>query len=93
MCWASANRDESVFENPNEVILDRKVNPHVSFGFSHHKCLGATHARQILKTLISVMIDKVATIELIDHQDNLEQWGEFSRKVGFEEIKVQMKPL
>ena len=27
LCWASANRDASVFEHPNEVVLDRKVNP------------------------------------------------------------------
>ncbi|MEM9680332.1 MAG: cytochrome P450, partial [Bacteroidota bacterium] len=52
LCWASANRDAAVFENPNEVILDRKVNPHVAFGFSHHKCLGQHHARQIMKVLL-----------------------------------------
>ena len=93
LCWAAANRDESVFEKPNEVILDRKVNPHVSFGFSHHKCLGAPHARQILKTLISVLIEEVASIDLLTHQDKMEQWGAFSRKVGFEAVNVQMNPL
>ena len=53
LCWASANRDEKVFENPDEVRLDRKLNPRLSFGFGTHKCLGATHARQMLFFLLN----------------------------------------
>ncbi|WP_027395200.1 cytochrome P450 [Aquimarina latercula] len=88
LCWASANRDETVFENPNEVVLDRKINPHVSFGFSHHKCLGATHARQIMKILLQVLTKKVASINIIDAQENIEELGEFKRKVGFNSLIV-----
>lgn len=91
LCWASANRDDTVFDKPNEVILDRKINPHVSFGFSHHKCLGAPHARQILKTLIGVLAEKVQSIDLIDAQENIEHWGEFNRKVGFDSLRVKFK--
>ena len=89
LCWASANRDETVFENPNEVVLDRKINPHVSFGFSHHKCLGATHARQIMKILLQVLTKKVASIDIIDAQENIEELGEFKRKVGFDSLIVK----
>jgi len=88
LCWASANRDASVFENPNEIILDRKMNPHVAFGFSHHNCLGAHHARQILKVLVKTLTEKVQSIDILSHQDNNEEWGEFKRKVGFERIEV-----
>ncbi|WP_158969588.1 cytochrome P450 [Paraglaciecola sp. L3A3] len=89
LCWASANRDETVFENPNEIVLDRKLNPHVGFGFSHHNCLGATHARQILSTLIDVFCEKVSTIDLLDAQDNIEHWDDFDRKVGYENLTVK----
>ncbi|MGY3792011.1 cytochrome P450 [Aquimarina sp. 433] len=89
LCWASANRDETVFENPNEVMLDRKINPHVSFGFSHHKCLGATHARQIMKILLQVLTKKVTSIDIIDAQENIEELGEFKRKVGFDSLRVK----
>jgi cytochrome P450 len=41
LCWASANFDAAVFEAPEEVRLDRKPNPHISFGFGTHLCLGA----------------------------------------------------
>lgn len=87
--WASANRDATVFENPNEVVLDRKMNPHVAFGFGTHNCLGATHARQILKVLINTLIEKVKSIEIIDAKENIETLGEFKRKVGFDSINVK----
>ncbi|WP_020567267.1 cytochrome P450 [Neolewinella persica] len=86
LCWASANRDAAVFERPNEVILDRKMNPHVGFGFSHHNCLGATHARQILKTLIRTLTEKVSSIEILESEDNIEELGHFKRKVGFHKL-------
>jgi cytochrome P450 len=83
LCWASANRDPKTFERPNEVVLDRKLNPHVGFGFSHHNCLGATHARQLLRTLVLALTEEVGNIDLLDHEDNIEELGEFRRKVGF----------
>ncbi|AWB65637.1 cytochrome P450 [Saccharobesus litoralis] len=89
LCWASANRDEKTFPNPNEVVLDRKVNPHVSFGFGTHNCLGATHARQIMHTLVKTLAEKVKSIEIVDHQDNVEVLGEFNRKVGFHALNVK----
>lgn len=89
LCWASANRDATVFDQPNEVMLDRKKNPHIAFGFSHHQCLGAHHARKILKVLMKVLSEKIQSIELLDSKENLEEWGEFKRKVGFEKLFIK----
>jgi cytochrome P450 len=89
LCWASANRDEKVFENANEVVIDRKINPHVSFGFGTHNCLGATHARQIMKVLINTLLNKVQSIEILDSKENIEILGEFKRKVGFDSLQVK----
>lgn len=88
LCWASANRDASVFEDANEVVLDRKINPHVAFGFGTHNCLGATHARQIMKVLIRTLISKVQSIDILDYKENIEDLGEFKRKVGYDKISV-----
>ncbi|GAA5104549.1 cytochrome P450 [Nocardia iowensis] len=41
----SANRDESRFPSPDTVRFDRKPNPHLSFGFGPHHCVGAHLAR------------------------------------------------
>ena len=92
LCWAAANRDDTVFEKPNEVILDRKVNPHIAFGFSHHKCLGATHARQLLKLLIRALSEKVGSITLKEAKENIEDLGEFNRKVGFDNLLATFNP-
>ncbi|WP_341220713.1 cytochrome P450 [Polaribacter atrinae] len=89
LCWASANRDERTFENPNEIVLDRKVNPHVAFGFGTHNCLGATHARQIMRILLTTLSEKVASIDIINYKENIEELGEFKRKVGYDELTVK----
>ncbi|MEE8347396.1 MAG: cytochrome P450 [Dehalococcoidia bacterium] len=44
----SANRDERVFENPDEVIFDRHPNPHIGFIVGPHRCLGMNLARREL---------------------------------------------
>lgn len=90
--WASANRDGNTFEKPDEVILDRKVNPHVAFGFGIHNCLGATHARQILRKVVKELSEKVDSIEIKDYIENIETIGDLKRKVGFEEITVRFNP-
>ncbi|NDE71309.1 MAG: cytochrome P450 [Actinobacteria bacterium] len=56
MSFISANFDESVFENPFEINLERARNPHLSFGFGPHTCLGnhiaEIETRVFLETLI-----------------------------------------
>ena len=93
LCWASANRDASVFENPNEIVLDRKINPHVGFGFSHHNCLGATHARQLMKILLNTLAKKVSSFEIRDYHENIEDLEEFQRKVGYNRINIKFNPI
>tara|TARA_R110002049_G_scaffold171426_2_gene337933 strand:- start:3560 stop:4720 length:1161 start_codon:yes stop_codon:yes gene_type:complete len=93
MCWASANRDERVFESANEVVIDREVNPHVAFGFGIHNCLGATHARQILKVLLTTLVQKVGSMEILECKENIEELDEFKRKVGFDSIKIKFNKL
>lgn len=93
MCWASANRDERVFDRANEVVLDRKVNPHVAFGFGTHNCLGATHARQIMKILLTTLTQKVKSMEILDCKENIEDLDEFKRKVGYDSINVKFNKL
>jgi cytochrome P450 len=52
MMYSSGNRDETVFDRPNEFILARDKNPHMAFGGGGiHFCLGAQLARTMLKAL------------------------------------------
>ncbi len=50
LCLASANRDPLVFDQPDELVTNRKYNPHVSFSSGVHSCLGAKIARNEIRT-------------------------------------------
>jgi cytochrome P450 len=62
---ASANRDESVYSDPDAFRLDRAGQPpHVAFGWGSHTCAGAHVVRHLGSTLLNVVLDLVWTIEL-----------------------------
>lgn len=92
LCWASANRDASVFENPDEVQLDRKPNPHVAFGSGIHSCLGALHARLLMRSLLRLLCERVAAVEILDSQAHVERESHYERRVGYDSLTVRMIP-
>jgi cytochrome P450 len=92
LCWASANRDADAFPAPDEVRLDRKPNPHLSFGFGPHLCLGAPHARLILRTLLQHCVDRVATIAVLHAEDRVEKETHYARILGYDSLVVRITP-
>ncbi|MCX6870951.1 MAG: cytochrome P450 [Verrucomicrobia bacterium] len=92
LCWASANQDEGVFENPSEVRLDRKPNPHMAFGFGAHLCLGAAHARLLVRTLLLKCIDRVGQITVLSAQERVEREQAYQRVMGYESLVVRIAP-
>jgi cytochrome P450 len=92
LCWASANQDEAVFENPSEVSLDRKPNPHMAFGFGTHLCLGAAHARLLVRTLLLKCIDRVSQITVLSAQERVEREQAYQRVMGYESLVVRIAP-
>jgi cytochrome P450 len=57
--WAMANRDESVFPEPNKIILDRKGNRHFGFGLGIHRCIGSNLGRSVFKAMLSAVLDRL----------------------------------
>ena len=52
MWYLSGNRDENVFEKPDELIIDRKnARAHVAFGYGLHRCMGNRLAEMQLRVL------------------------------------------
>ncbi len=62
--FASANRDEEVFEDPFAFRVDRRPNPHLAFGFGEHVCLGAHVARVELETIFRHLVARLDSFEL-----------------------------
>ena len=93
LCWSSANFDENAFPAPLEVRLDRKPNPHLSFGFGTHLCLGAPHARLILRTLLRLCCERVRSITVLDAQERIEHESAYDRTLGYEALNVKMTPF
>ncbi len=91
LCFASANFDETVFDQPEEVRLGRQPNPHVAFGFGAHLCLGAPHARLILRTLLKLASERVARIEILQMERNPSSVSEYLRQVGFRKLTVKFR--
>ena len=69
--FASANRDERVFDSPGEFHLDRKPNRHLGFGAGPHFCLGAHLARMEMRVFYEQVLARGIRIEPLGEPDRL----------------------
>jgi len=65
LMFGSANRDEDIFEKPNEFRLDRDVTKSISFGAGPHFCAGAWISKTLIaEVAIPMFFEKFPKIEL-----------------------------
>ena len=65
LMFGSANRDEDIFEKPNEFRLDRDVTQSISFGAGPHFCAGAWISKTLIaEVAIPMFFEKFPKIEL-----------------------------
>jgi cytochrome P450 family 142 subfamily A polypeptide 1 len=65
LLYASANRDESVFQAPERFEASRDPNPHLAFGgYGTHHCLGASLARLELRVMFEELLAALPDLEL-----------------------------
>lgn len=69
---ASANRDEAVFDHPDELDIERHPNKHVAFGLGMHYCLGAPLARLEGQIAFKVLLDRYPNMSLAVMPEQLE---------------------
>jgi cytochrome P450 len=62
----AANRDPQMFSEPSRFLVDREGEPHLSFGFGAHFCLGAALARLEGEAFFAALLDRFGSIELAD---------------------------
>ncbi len=90
LCWAGANYDPSVFADAGVLRLDRTPNPHVGFGSGPHTCLGAPHARALLRAVLSHLVSGAAVIEVVEAAPLIERIGPFTRQLGFTHLSARV---
>lgn len=90
MWYLSGNRDESVFEDPEKLIIDRpNARAHVAFGFGVHRCMGNRLAELQLRVLWEEIMKRFHTVEVVDDVERLP--NNFIR--GIKNVPVRLHAL
>ncbi|MGG0730331.1 cytochrome P450 family protein [Bacillus paramycoides] len=74
---ASANRDETVFENPEVFDITRENNRHIAFGHGSHFCLGAPLARLEAKIAISTLLKRMPGLQISGNREEIKWQGNY----------------
>jgi cytochrome P450 len=86
LAFAAANRDPAVFEDPDEIRIDRRRNRHLTFGSGGHRCLGSNLARLELRVTLEEWLRVMPEFALTD-PGSIEWSGGQTRgpeRVGFQ---------
>lgn len=90
MWYLSGNRDESVFEDPEKLIIDRpNARAHVAFGFGVHRCMGNRMAEMQLRVLWEEIMKRFHKVEIVG--DVVRLPNNFIR--GIKEVPVRLHAL
>lgn len=78
--YAAANRDPSVFDEPDTFSLQRPAKRHLAFGLGVHFCLGAQLARLEAECALRAIIDHSPDLSLIDPGERIPPFFLWGRK-------------
>lgn len=90
MCWASANRDEAVFERADEFDIRRKPNRHLTFGIGAHYCLGANLTRLETRICMDEVLRRLPDYRIIE--EGLQPIPDVSTVSGYLSVPVTFAP-
>jgi cytochrome P450 PksS len=85
----SANRDGTVFENPDTLDIEREPNKHLSFGQGIHYCLGAALARLEAQIAINTLLERMRKLRLKGSPESL-RWRRSLILRGLEALPVEL---
>jgi cytochrome P450 len=86
--FISGNFDESVFVDPLTINISREKNPHLSFGFGPHTCLGNHIAEMEAKVFLETLVNSGLQWEVIDSKIRFHQSPYMGVPDGFESLAL-----
>lgn len=86
----AANRDPSVFEQANVFNIRRDPNPHLSFGYGAHYCMGMQFARLEARIAIATLLTRLKELQLSDSRPWVPQKVQYM--LGPAHLAVSFKP-
>ena len=87
MWYASGNRDERKFENPDDFIIDREgARNHIAFGYGIHRCMGNRLAELQLRILWEELLKRFENIEVVGEPERVQ--SNFVR--GYSKLMVKL---
>jgi cytochrome P450 len=86
--FGSANRDPEVFDDPDDIVLDRYPNRHLGFGIGPHRCVGLHLAKLIIRVGIQEFLERMPSFEVTDHAAVRHDSHGFGRELGYVPIRV-----
>jgi cytochrome P450 family 142 subfamily A polypeptide 1 len=90
LLYPSANRDESVFEEPDRFDITRDPNDHLAFGIGTHFCLGAALARIELVCLFQALLERLPELDLVVDTEPPDRGLNFV--TGYESMPIAFSP-
>jgi len=90
LLYPSANRDERVFDRPEEFDISRTPNDHMAFGFGSHFCLGNRLARMELSVMFDRLLARLPDVALADGVEPPKRAANFVS--GYETMPVVFTP-
>ncbi|HEY1706926.1 MAG TPA: cytochrome P450 [Rhizomicrobium sp.] len=91
LCYASGNRDEGVFEDPDVFRADRTPNRHLAFGYGAHLCLGQHLAKLEMRLFWEALIPRLKSVELDGEANYSASW--FVNGLKTLPIRFELKPV
>lgn len=89
MLYESGNRDETIFDRPNEFNISRQPNRHLSFGgYGPHHCLGAHLARLEIRVMLEELLARSPNLNRRDNEPLPKRYGTFV--LGLESVPIEL---
>lgn len=91
LIWASANRDDAAFTEPDLIDVDRKPNRHLAFGVGLHRCLGSNMGRVMFRIMLERLLTRLPDFRVAADPDQF-RYHDAGIVYGLMKLPVEFTP-